>query len=404
MARRHRRVAQQHAVHGLRVVVGPDLQQVVAQRAQHLDLAPAQPGQEHEAVQRIVGGPLLVEGAQGLHETLAPLVEGGDAVGRRLDLEPIEEGLAALGQGEGHPQLVGDGEAQVLQGAQDVGEPEGAHRVEVEGRGLRGPREDAHLEPALQGLEVPDVLGHLLGRGGFAVEAAARLRADVALEEAPALAPRRTRGRGRLATRSSQVVTRGTTSLRTDSASGERSRPRGVEVEEAEAVTAPQSMEVEKATGPKASASALLQRLLASGTSSAGARRPRTAPRSPRPCGSAPRSRRRRSWRRCGRSRPSGRRRRRRTARVLGKRLKAARISRQACELGTAWLCWSSQSCFSLRRGIRSARWAKAPRAKRPRRTVAPESLPSSPTRGSRCRRSARGGRWPPRCCSSRCR
>ena len=155
--RGRRRVAQEHAVHGLHVVVGADLQQVVAHRAQQLDVAPGEAGEEHEAVQGIVGGALLVEGAQRLDEALGAQVQGGDAPLRRLDLEPVHEGLAALGQDEGHAQLLGDGEAQVLQGAQDVGEAQRAHRVEVEGHRLRGARHDPHLELALEGLEVPDV-------------------------------------------------------------------------------------------------------------------------------------------------------------------------------------------------------------------------------------------------------
>ena len=182
------RVADEDAVHRVRVPVGADLQQVVAQRAQHLDVAPGEAGGEDEAVQRVVGRALLVERAQGVHEALLPLAQGGDPVGRRLDVEAVEEAAPALGQRERDAQLLGDGEAEVLQRLQDVGEVERAHRAELDGGRLRGPRDDAGLEPALERLELAQVVRHLLRRRHLAVEAAARLRRHVAAEEAPALA------------------------------------------------------------------------------------------------------------------------------------------------------------------------------------------------------------------------
>ena len=181
-------VAHEDAVHRVRVPVGADLQQVVAQRAQHLDVAPGEAGGEDETVQRVVGRPLLVEGAQGVHEALLPLPQRGDAVGRGLDLEAVEEAAAALGQGERDAQLVGDGEPEVLQGLQGVGEVERAHRAQLHGGGLRRLRDDARLEPALERLHLPQVVRHLRRRRHLAVEAAARLRRHVPAEEAPALA------------------------------------------------------------------------------------------------------------------------------------------------------------------------------------------------------------------------
>ncbi len=186
--RSHGSVAGQNTVHGLRVVVGADLQQVIAQRAQHLHVAPAEARQEDEAVQGIVGGPLLVQGAQGLREALVPEVQGRDAPLGRLQLEPVEEALAPLGKGDGDAQLLGHREAQVLERAQDVRQAEGADGVQVEGHRLGGPGDDADLEPALEVVEMADVIGHLLGGGGLAVEAAPRLRGDEAPEQSPPLA------------------------------------------------------------------------------------------------------------------------------------------------------------------------------------------------------------------------
>ena len=182
-------VAHEDAVHRVRVPVGADLQQVVAQRAQHLDVPPGEAGGEDEAVQRVVGGPLLVERAQRVHEALLALPQRGDAVGRRLDVEAVEEAAAALGQGERDAQLLGDGEAEVLHGLQDVGEVERAHRA----RAARRPSPaSSATTPASSRLSsassLPQVVRHLLRRRHLAVEAAARLRRDVAPEEPPPLA------------------------------------------------------------------------------------------------------------------------------------------------------------------------------------------------------------------------
>jgi hypothetical protein len=168
-------VADEHAVHGVRVPVGTDLQQVVAQGAQDLDVAPGEARGEDEAVERVVGRALLVERAQRVHEAPLPLPQRGDPVGGRLDVEAVQVAAPALGQGERDAQLLGDGEPEVLHGLQDVGEVEGAHRDELHGGRLRGLRDDARLEPALERLELAQVARHLLRRGHLAVEAAARL-------------------------------------------------------------------------------------------------------------------------------------------------------------------------------------------------------------------------------------
>src|SRR2546426_554678 len=102
---------------GLRVVVGADRQGVVPKGAQPPHVAPAESRQEDQAVQGIVGGPFLVEGAQGLREALVPQVQGGDPPLGRLQLEPVEEALAALGKRDRDAQVLGHREAQVLQRA-----------------------------------------------------------------------------------------------------------------------------------------------------------------------------------------------------------------------------------------------------------------------------------------------
>ncbi len=101
------------------------------------------------------------------------------------------------GQRERDAQLVGDREAQVLHRLQDVGQVERAHRAQLDERRLGALERDAHLEPALERLELPQVGRHLLGRGRLAVEAAPRLGSHVALEQAAALA-RAERGLERL--------------------------------------------------------------------------------------------------------------------------------------------------------------------------------------------------------------
>ena len=59
------------------------------------------PACEDEDVQRVVGGALLVEGAQRVDEPLLGGDQVRDALGRGLDLEAVEERLALLGQGRG---------------------------------------------------------------------------------------------------------------------------------------------------------------------------------------------------------------------------------------------------------------------------------------------------------------
>jgi hypothetical protein len=74
---------------------------------------------------------------------------------------------------------------EVLQGAQGLGEAELAHRIQLEGSRLRRARDDAHLEPAFQPLEVLDVLHDLAGLGGLPVQPGEALL--VAAEELAAL-------------------------------------------------------------------------------------------------------------------------------------------------------------------------------------------------------------------------
>ena len=98
--------------------------------------------------------------------------------GGGLDLEAVEERLAPLGQDQGDPQLLGDREAEVLQRAQGLGEGRASAPSTASGStGLaRCAARTPHLQPALQALEVADVLRHLLGRRRLAIEAAAALR------------------------------------------------------------------------------------------------------------------------------------------------------------------------------------------------------------------------------------
>src|SRR6185295_18664701 len=110
-----------------------------------------------------------------------------DALGGRLHLEAEEDALPALRQGERYAQLLGDGEPEVLEGAQRLGEGQRPDGVQLQRRGLGAAGPELDLEPALELLEVAQVVRHLLGRGRLAVKAAARLGPHVALEEAPAL-------------------------------------------------------------------------------------------------------------------------------------------------------------------------------------------------------------------------
>ena len=142
-----RSVADEDAVERVGVPGRADLQQVVAHRAQHLDVAPREAGGEDEAVQRIVGRPLLVERAQDVDEALLALAQRGDALRRGLDLEAVEEAAPALGQRDRDAQLLGDGEAEVLHRLQDVGEVERADGVEAERR-ARGPPSARRAAPA----------------------------------------------------------------------------------------------------------------------------------------------------------------------------------------------------------------------------------------------------------------
>jgi hypothetical protein len=214
--------------------VRPDLQEVVAHRAQDLDLPPAQPGVEHEPAERIVGGAVLVERAQRLHEPVLPLHQGRDTGRGPLHLEAVHHGRTAVGQADGDPHLLGGHEPEVLQRAQGVGERERAHGVELDGQRRGRARHDPHLEPRLQLVEPPDVLGHLLGRRHLAVEAAAALLRDVAAEERPPFALAvglLQRGRGAVFPGRDQVLGEGA-----DDGGLERVfEPRGVEIVEEQA-------------------------------------------------------------------------------------------------------------------------------------------------------------------------
>ena len=102
--------------------------------------------------------------------------------------QPVQQAAPALGQRERDAQLVGDGEPEVLHRLERVGEVERPHRAQLHQRGVARPLRHAHLEPALERLELAQVDRHLLGRGDLAVEAAARLVGHVAAEQAPPLA------------------------------------------------------------------------------------------------------------------------------------------------------------------------------------------------------------------------
>ena len=182
----HGMVALQHAVDRLRVVVRTDLQEMVADGAQHLDLLPGEAAEEDQAVQGIVRRPLLVEGAQGLGEPLLALDEGSDALRARVHVEAVEEAAPSFREHEGDAQLLGDGEPEVLERAQRLREAEGPHRIELQGGRLGRAREDPHFEPALEPLEIVDVLHDLRGLRGLAVEAGEAL--FVPAEELPSRA------------------------------------------------------------------------------------------------------------------------------------------------------------------------------------------------------------------------
>ena len=106
----------------------------------------------------------------------------------RLDLEAVQEAAPALGQRDRDAQLLGDRQAEVLHGLQDVRQVERAHRVEAERRRPRrsSARRAARAAPrAARTSRRPP--GTCSGASRLAVEAAARLRRHEAPEQrAPA--------------------------------------------------------------------------------------------------------------------------------------------------------------------------------------------------------------------------
>ena len=90
-------VSQQHAVDRVGVQDRADLQQVVPERAEHLDIAPGQPFAHQQLVQRIVGRASLLQRAQrGSERDPRPRPGRVMIVRRRLDAQPLEKDLAGL--------------------------------------------------------------------------------------------------------------------------------------------------------------------------------------------------------------------------------------------------------------------------------------------------------------------
>ena len=147
----------------------------------------SRPSVRISAVQRIVGGAAFLERAQRPAQAVLAFDHRRDDRRRRADLQALERDGAAVGQRQRNRQLFLHRQGQVLERAQRRRQAERARRVDRQRRRIGGVDADVRLELGLDGLEPAQILRHVLGARRLAVHAAARLAADVAREEPPAL-------------------------------------------------------------------------------------------------------------------------------------------------------------------------------------------------------------------------
>ena len=121
------------------------------------------------------------------HRRSSPSTIAAMIVGDGPDLQALERDGAAVGQRQRDRQLLLHRQRQVLERAQRRRQAERARRVDRQRRRIGGVDADVRLELRLDGLEPAQILRHVLGARRLAVHAAARLAADVARVEAPAL-------------------------------------------------------------------------------------------------------------------------------------------------------------------------------------------------------------------------
>ena len=162
------------------------MQQVIPECAEHFDIAPAEPFAHQQLVQRIVARAPFGQSAQRSSHPIFAINQRADDLGRCLDAEPLKKNLPAPREDDRKCHLFADGQRQVLERAQRLREAHGSGRIDLQRCAVRRIGADARFELRLQHLEPLEILGHFLGPGGLAVEAAARLGPYVALEQAPA--------------------------------------------------------------------------------------------------------------------------------------------------------------------------------------------------------------------------
>ena len=189
---RHGAVVQEHLVHRFRVVVGADLQQMVAHGAQDFHFAPGQADRQNQAIQLVVGGAPFIQSAQRFDEPLLCRTSR-DAIrcARRMNLIPIEIAFPVFGKLQRDAHFVGHLESQVVQGLECFGQAERVHGIEVKHDGFRRAGDDAHFDALLEAFQMLQVIRDHFRRRDFAVQAAAGFVRDVALETGGALRVRR---------------------------------------------------------------------------------------------------------------------------------------------------------------------------------------------------------------------
>ena len=90
-----------------------------------------------------------------------------------FDAQPLQKPAATFGQHERHRHLFADDEPEMFERPQCVDELERRRRKQLQDRRRRGrPARSRSFEPVLQLLESLQVLGHFVGAGDFAIEAA----------------------------------------------------------------------------------------------------------------------------------------------------------------------------------------------------------------------------------------
>ena len=127
-----------------------------------------------------------MQGSQRGSDPIFAVNQRADDLGRCLDAEPLKKDFPAPWEDDRNRHLLADGKRQVLERAQRLREAHGPRRIDFQRRTVRRIGADAGFELRLQHLEPLEILGHFLGSGGLAIQAAACLGAYVALEQAPA--------------------------------------------------------------------------------------------------------------------------------------------------------------------------------------------------------------------------